>query len=45
MGTPIYMAPELLSGKPYDRGADVWGAHRRSNCVVDAADVRIRRLC
>ena len=23
-GTPIYMAPEILQGRPYDTGADVW---------------------
>ena len=24
VGTPLYMAPELCAGKPYDRAADVW---------------------
>ena len=24
VGTPLYMSPEILAGKPYDAGADVW---------------------
>jgi serine/threonine protein kinase len=23
-GTPLYMAPEILQGKPYDHKVDVW---------------------
>ena len=23
-GTPVYMAPEILQGKPYDHKVDVW---------------------
>ena len=24
VGTPLYMSPEILAGKPYDAGADAW---------------------
>ena len=24
LGSPLYMAPELVSGKPYDMKVDVW---------------------
>lgn len=24
-GTPLYMSPELLQGKPYDHTTDLWG--------------------
>ena len=24
LGTPLYMAPELVQGKPYDSQVDIW---------------------
>ena len=24
-GTPVYMAPEVLQGRPYDQMSDMWG--------------------